>query len=76
MASGRRKNGTGRGRGRQGGGGRADEEHALFFRGQIYKRLGNGQRAAHDFRCVLHANPKRHDAALELRLFLARRGAG
>ncbi len=50
--------------------------HAHFFRGQLYKRIGLEDLAASDFRSVLEHDPKRLDAAAELRLMASRRRRG
>jgi tetratricopeptide (TPR) repeat protein len=53
---------------------RCDESaHAHFFRGQLYKRIGLHDRAAADFHAAVNYDPKRTDAAAELRLYMARR---
>jgi hypothetical protein len=42
---------------------------ALFYRGQLHKRLGHGELAARDFRKVTRIDPCHLDAAREVRLF-------
>lgn len=53
-----------------------ESERAHYFRGLLYKRMGNSVRAAMDFKRVVDINPHHAQAKGELRLFLARRKRG
>jgi cytochrome c-type biogenesis protein CcmH/NrfG len=43
-------------------------QRALWYRAQLFKRIGKGKRAARDFRALLELNPKHLDAQREVRL--------
>lgn len=49
-------------------------ERAFFYRGQIYKRLGDRHHALADFKRALELDPRNVDAAREIRLFEMRGG--
>jgi tetratricopeptide (TPR) repeat protein len=51
-------------------------ERAYFYRGMLYKRLGNQHAAARDFREAADLNPRNLDAVREVRLFEMRRSRG
>jgi hypothetical protein len=51
-------------------------ERAYFYRGMLYKRLGNQHAAARDFREAAELNPRNLDALREVRLFEMRRSRG
>jgi DnaJ-domain-containing protein 1 len=51
-------------------------ERAYFYRGMLYKRLGNHHAAAKDFREAADLNPRNLDAVREVRLFEMRRTRG
>ena len=51
-------------------------ERAYFYRGMLYKRLGNQHAAAKDFREAADLNPRNLDAVREVRLFEMRRSRG
>jgi curved DNA-binding protein CbpA len=51
-------------------------ERAYFYRGMLYKRLGNVHAAAKDFRQAADLNPRNVDALREVRLFEMRKGSG
>ncbi len=51
-------------------------ERAYFYRGMLYKRLGNHHAAARDFRRASELNPRNLDAVREVRLFEMRRSRG
>jgi curved DNA-binding protein CbpA len=46
----------------------------LWYRGQLYKRLGKLSRAMRDFRLVVERDPRHVDAQREIRLYNMRRG--
>lgn len=48
-------------------------QRALWYRGQLHKRLGRPNRAIRDFRTLLELNPKHLDAQREMRLHEMRR---
>jgi tetratricopeptide (TPR) repeat protein len=49
-------------------------EHARYWRGMLYKRLGRNDAALKDFRLVVEVNPRNIDAAREVRLHQMRGG--
>jgi curved DNA-binding protein CbpA len=51
-------------------------ERAYFYRGMLYKRLGNVHAAAKDFRMAADLNPRNVDALREVRLFQMRKSTG
>jgi curved DNA-binding protein CbpA len=51
-------------------------ERAYFYRGMLYKRLGNGHKAMADFRKSADLNPRNIDAVREVRLFEMRKSRG
>jgi curved DNA-binding protein CbpA len=51
-------------------------ERAYFYRGMLYKRLGNQHAAAKDFREAADLNPRNLDAVREVRLFEMRKSRG
>ncbi len=51
-------------------------ERAYFYRGMLYKRLGNFHAAARDFRQAADLNPRNVDALREVRLFEMRKSTG
>jgi len=53
-----------------------NNERALYYRGQLLKRIGQMSAAARDFRAVVELNPRHVDAARELRLYQMRRQGG
>jgi tetratricopeptide (TPR) repeat protein len=50
-------------------------EHARYWRGMLYKRLGRNDAALKDFRLVAEVNPRNIDAAREVRLHQMRGGS-
>jgi tetratricopeptide (TPR) repeat protein len=48
-------------------------ERAYFYRGSLFKRLGNATMAARDFRRAVDLNPRNIDAAREVRLYEMRK---
>jgi hypothetical protein len=46
----------------------------LWYRGQLYKRIGKLSRAMRDFRYVVERDPRHVDAQREIRLYNMRRG--
>ncbi len=51
-------------------------ERAYFYRGMLYKRVGNQHAAARDFRQAADLNPRNLAAVREVRLFEMRRSRG
>jgi tetratricopeptide (TPR) repeat protein len=51
-------------------------ERAYFYRGMLYKRVGNVHRAVADFRKAADLNPRNIDAVREVRLFEMRKSKG
>jgi tetratricopeptide (TPR) repeat protein len=50
-----------------------NNERIRWYRGQMYKRVGQDSRAANDFRQILELNPRHTEAAREIRLYEMRR---
>lgn len=46
-----------------------NSEKALFWRGQLYKRIDMAERAVHDFKKAAELNPRNLDAVREVRLY-------
>jgi tetratricopeptide (TPR) repeat protein len=51
-------------------------ERAYFYRGMLYKRLGNHHAATRDFRQAAELNPRNLDAVREVRLYEMRKNRG
>jgi curved DNA-binding protein CbpA len=51
-------------------------ERAYFYRGMLYKRIGNHHAAVRDFRQAAELNPRNLDAVREVRLFEMRKNRG
>jgi tetratricopeptide (TPR) repeat protein len=49
-------------------------EHAHYWRGMLYKRVGKNEAALKDFKFVADVNPRNIDAAREVRLYQMRGG--
>ncbi len=51
-------------------------ERAYFYRGMLYKRIGNEKGAHKDFKQAVELNPRNIDATREVRLYAMRKGKG